>query len=252
MQAYGEKFARIYDLRWGGFARYVGPKLVDFYNATETSARHPTVLDLCCGAGHLSRVFLDEGFSLLGIDLSPSMIEHARRRNRGFIASGLAEFRIADARSFDTESRYGLVVSTFDAMNHLDDGGELSACFGCVRRAMVQEGYFAFDINTERGLLGWNGLEVDDTHEMTIISRGVFGAGMSRAYTHVSGFYRESEECYSRFEETVYNTVFPVADVLACLSDAGFSDVRVTHDADFSRDVLSPEKLERVFFIARP
>lgn len=252
MQAYGERFARIYDLRWGGFARYVGPKLVEFYNGTASSARHPTVLDLCCGAGHLSRVFLDEGFLLLGLDLSPAMIEYARRRNRGFIADGVAEFRIADARSFRTESRYGLVVSTFDAMNHLDDGEELLACFSCVRRAMVDEGYFAFDINTERGLLGWNGLEVDDSQEMTIISRGVFGSGMSRAYTHVSGFYLESGDCYARFEETVYNTVFSVADVVARLSEAGFSDVRVTHDADFSRDVLSPEKLDRVFFIARP
>jgi SAM-dependent methyltransferase len=252
MQVYGDDFAGVYDLRWGGFANYVGPKIVDFYNKTSTAARHPRVLDLCCGAGHLSRILLEEGFAVVGLDLSPGMLAHAEKRNRRFIAHGMAEFRLADARDFVVERPFGLVVCTFDAVNHFDDTDELEACFRCVRAALVEEGVFMFDINTERGLRHWNGLEVDDSEEITIISRGVFGVGMSRAYTHVSGFRKRSDGCYTRFEETVYNTVFSVEDVLVRLDAAGFRDVRATHDSDFGKDLLDPEDSSRVFFVARP
>jgi SAM-dependent methyltransferase len=251
MQAYGEEFAGIYDLRWGGFARYIGPRLVELFNHTIVGATKPRILDLCCGAGHLARILLEEGFSVLGIDLSPAMLEWAKARNRAFITAGLARFEVGDARDFEVTESFGIVVSTFDAMNHLDSLDELGSAFRCVHRALVDGGHFVFDINTRKGLEHWNGLEVDESRELTIISRGVFGSNMSRAYTHVSGFRRRSEQCYTRFEETVYNTVFQVTDVVSALSDAGFSDVRLTHDSDFTVDLVLPEQQERVFFIAK-
>ena len=58
MQAYGERFARIYNLRWGGFANEVAPRLRDFYAHTAAGQTGAAVLDLCCGTGQLARHFL--------------------------------------------------------------------------------------------------------------------------------------------------------------------------------------------------
>jgi ubiquinone/menaquinone biosynthesis C-methylase UbiE len=39
------------------------------------------VCDMACGAGHIARFLRDNGTSVIGLDLSPGMIEQARQRN---------------------------------------------------------------------------------------------------------------------------------------------------------------------------
>lgn len=46
--------------------------------------RHGTVLDMPCGTGRLAEVLLQEGFYLVGVDISPVMLEVAQRRLKRF------------------------------------------------------------------------------------------------------------------------------------------------------------------------
>jgi SAM-dependent methyltransferase len=50
------------------------------------------VLDIGCGPGHVGRFLADRGREVMGIDLSPAMIEQARRLNPGMT------FEVADMR----------------------------------------------------------------------------------------------------------------------------------------------------------
>jgi SAM-dependent methyltransferase len=45
--------------------------------------RHGEVCDMGCGPGHVARYLRDAGTNVFGLDLSPGMLEHARRRNPG-------------------------------------------------------------------------------------------------------------------------------------------------------------------------
>jgi len=64
------------------------------------------VADLGCGPGHVARYLHQQGVTMVGIDLSPQMIEEARRLNPEL------EFRVGDMRTLDlsTESLTGVVA----------------------------------------------------------------------------------------------------------------------------------------------
>ncbi len=249
MQAYGKGFAKVYNLRWSGFARQVAPLILDFYAATPMGQENKTVLDLCCGTGHLAVHFLEKGYRVVGLDLSEPMLHYARENARRYVETGQATFVQGDARDFTLNERFGLVVSTFDALNHLDNEQELRRCFQCVYA--VSDGYFVFDLNTQLGLRRWNSIQVDDGDDTAlIITRGIYDGHSDKAWTKITGFLRLPGGLYERFDETVFNTVFAVAKVKEALLDVGWKTAYCARIQDLKTPLDEPEKEGRVFIVA--
>lgn len=99
------------------------------------------VLDVGCGTGCHLEQFLAAGYSVTGIDASPSMLAHARERCAGDAVT-LCE---ADARNFDLGESFDLVVSLFHIVSYLTTDEDLSAAFACVNRHLDPGGLFVFD-----------------------------------------------------------------------------------------------------------
>jgi SAM-dependent methyltransferase len=250
MQAYSRTFARIYNKRWTHFAHRVAPLIVDFYASTPTGERNHPVLDLCCGTGQLCLYFLEEGYRVTGIDLSEHMLLYARENASAYVENGQARFIQADATDFSVDDQFGLVVSTFDALNHLDGQAALEECFRSVFAALVPGGLFIFDLNTRAGLLRWNTIRVDDSEEAMIVTRGIYDGQGDRAYTKVSGFIHTANGLYERFDETVFNYVFDLAWVRETLLRAGWQAAYCARIDDLTTPVSDPEQEDRVFFVA--
>lgn len=251
MQAYGRAFARVYNKRWTGFAHRVGPLIAEFYASTAPGKAKRPVLDLCCGTGQLALHFLEQGYQVTGLDLSEHMLQYAKENASAYAESGQAEFVQADAANFFLDRRFGLVASTFDALNHLESREALQACFQSVFAVLIEDGYLIFDLNTRAGLMRWNNLSVDDSDEAMIVTRGIYDGQGNRAYTRVSGFIRAANDKYDRFEETVYNTVFDMAWVRDALLQAGWRDVHAARLEALAAPIAEPEREGRVFFVAR-
>lgn len=250
MQAYGDGFARVYNKRWVSFARQVSPFLLEFYAGLPLAQSNRLVLDLCCGTGQLAVYFLERGYQVIGLDLSAAMLHYACENTQRFIDSGQARFVQADATDFTLEERFGLVVSTFDALNHLSDLQALQHCFGCV--AAVTDGYFIFDLNTRMGLRRWNSIEVDDSREdMTIVNHGIYDVTSERAWMKVTGFVRNADGLYERFEQTAYNTVFAMDAVKVALLATGWQHVYFARLQDLKTPLEDPEAEGRVFVVAQ-
>ncbi|MGQ9545599.1 MAG: class I SAM-dependent DNA methyltransferase [Dehalococcoidia bacterium] len=249
MQAYGRIFAHVYDAKWGAFVREVAPFLLDFYAATPMSRNHKPVLDLCCGTGHLALYFLERGYRVVGIDLSEHMLHLAELKARKYVESGQARLVLADASDFALDESFGLVVSTYDSLNHLESEQSLRRCFQCIRA--VCRGFFIFDLNTRSGLRAWNSIHVDESSEHAlIVNRGVYDGHGDKAWMRISGFFRMDGGQFERFEETVYNTVFEMEAVRQALLDTGWSDVRFARIRDLTTPLAEPEKERRVFVVA--
>lgn len=250
MQAYGPGFARVYNLRWSGYAQRVAPALIAFYEQRGGGPAQGSVLDLCCGTGLLAWHFLQRGYRVTGLDLSAPMLEYARQTAGDYARTGQATFVHADASDFSLDERFGLVVSTYDALNHLESLDALRRCFGCVAR--VCDGWFIFDLNTRAGLRRWSSIEVDESRDdSVIITRGGYDGHGDRAWMHVSGFLLARDGLYERFSETVFNSVYPMDAVRAALLETGWSDAYFATAEDLSRPVDDPERLTRVFVVAR-
>ena len=249
MQAYGPGFARVYNSRWSGFVRQVAPQIQDFYERTAIGRANRTLLDVCCGTGQLAVHFLEQGYRVVGIDLSQPMLRYAEDNAREYIDTHRAVFIQADATNFSLGERFGLVVSTFDALNHLADEQALRQCFQCVFN--VCDGIFIFDLNTRRGLERWNGVNIDDSDEDTLlIIRGIYDGESNKAWTRITGFSRTSDGLFERFVQTAFNTAFEMAQVRKMLLEIGWRRVHFACSGELAVPIDDPEAEGRVFVVA--
>ncbi len=250
MQAYNASFARIYNMRWARFAQTIAPQLRAVYEDTPVGRQNHTLLDLCCGSGQLAQHFLDAGYEVTGLDLSEPMLEYARSNTAPYLVTGQIRFVHADASNFILEDRYGLVVSTFDALNHLPDFDALKGCFRSAFPVLVDGGMFIFDLNTLEGLRRWTNFSLEDTAELMLVMRAVFDETSQKAYSYISGFVQNANGLYERFEETTAETAFSLDAVRQSLLETGFRSVRMARSADLTVPVENPEREHRIFIIA--
>lgn len=249
MQGYGEGFARVYNQVWTGFSQHIAPKILEFYSRQAIASHNQTLLDLCCGTGQLSLYFLERGYSVTGLDLSNAMLHYAADSARAFVESGQARFVQGDAAAFTLDEAFGLVVSAYDALNHLPDMDALRGCFRSVRAVIAPGGKFIFDLNTREGLKRWNHINIQETDDLLLVNRGIYDGG-DKAYARINGFIREDDGRYSRFEQVVYNTAFDMAQVHDLLLSTGWQDACFARIDDLAIPLDEPEREGRVFVVA--
>jgi SAM-dependent methyltransferase len=250
MQAYTSSFAHVYNKLWAGFANQLAPRLLDYYQRFPISRENRTVLDVCCGTGQLAAHLLKNGYRVIGIDSSEGMLQHASENCAPYVAAGQARFIQADAACFTLDTQVGLAVSTYDALNHLEDMAALRSCFGCVLASLAEDGQFLFDLNTRKGLQSWNGISVEDNRDALIISRGIYDEEAGRATIRITGFMPAEGGLYERFEETAFNTLFDLQAVKTVLLEAGWRSVHFARSQDLSTPVDDPEAERRIFVVA--
>lgn len=250
-QGYGEKFARIYNLRWTAFAGSVAPAIHSLYEKLPIAASNRRLLDVACGTGQLVSWFAEKGYTCTGLDASEHMLAYARRNAAAAVKAGRVDFVVSDASRFHLDRGYGLVVSTFDALNHLPDRDSLASCFSCVFQALAPGGCFIFDLNTAKGLRLWNSISVEETDELFILNRGIHAEAMGRAYVKITGFIKADRGMFERFEQTAYNTVFSMREVEQDLDRSGFRNAYFTTAKDLAARNDDPEDLTRAFIVTR-
>ncbi len=251
MQAYASDFAPVYNKLWGWFSNQLAPRILDYYQSFPISQWNRNVLDVCCGTGQLAAHFLKNGYRVIGIDSSEGMLRIARENNADCVQADQAQFVCADAACFALHTQVGLAVSTYDALNHLEDMDALRGCFHSVFASLADEGVFVFDLNTRKGLQSWNGISIEDSRDAVLINRGIFDEGMGRATVRITGFIPLENGTYERFEETAFNTLFDVAAVKATLEETGWRQVHFARSNDLSKPVDDTEAERRIFIVAQ-
>jgi len=105
---------------------------------------HGLVADLGCGPGHVARYLHDQGVRMLGIDLSPRMIDSARQRTPDI------EFRVGDMRALDLPDAALAGIVAFYSLIHIDES-EMGATLRELRRVLAPGGLLlvAFHIGEE-------------------------------------------------------------------------------------------------------
>lgn len=101
------------------------------------------ILDLGCGTGQLAQQLLIKGYKVTGIDGSEEMLRLARENAPG------GKFIVADARYFEFLSIFDAVVSTNCVFNYIMNFEELRSVFRNVHTALVENGLFVFNLETE-------------------------------------------------------------------------------------------------------
>ena len=250
-QAYSDQFSDIYNFsRWKSFSETVAPKIHNFYQR-RVSTLPSVMLDVCCGGGQLANYFLKHDFEVFGFDLSERMIYHAKNNNKEFIDRGDAHFFVKNAVNFTFDEKFSLITATYDAMNHIETKTELEKAFSSIFKVLSNDGFFIFDMNTEKGLENWNGIFVEDHKEMMVVNRGFFNKPEGKAFNKTSGFIQVKKDLYKRFDELLFNKVYKIKDVREILLSIGWSKVHFASSKSLEKEINEPEKENRVFIIAK-
>jgi SAM-dependent methyltransferase len=214
-KGYKDDLAYIHDVGFGDFANNSAPGLLHILRQNKITTG--LVVDLGCGSGIWARELSDAGYDVLGIDISPAMIELARKRvPRGeFRVESLLRARLPECDA---------VTSLGECLNYLFDRGntigQLRRLFGRIYAALKPGGVFVFDIaepgrgkgprQKHREGKDWAVLvEVDEDPRTNLLTRRITS-------------FRKIGDLYKRDEETHRLRLYKKSEIANQLRETGF------------------------------
>lgn len=112
------------------------------------------VLEIACGTGRLGLELIRAGADYFGLDAAEGMLGRFREKWRERVGAGEAPVACGDMRRFELQRRFGLVLITFNSLQHLQSDAEVLDTFACCRRHLEPDGLFVFDVfNPDRRIL---------------------------------------------------------------------------------------------------
>jgi SAM-dependent methyltransferase len=139
--------AKIYDRIWGKRDYDAEVKFLH-----EQFKKHGcrSVIDIGCGTGNHALLLSRLGYDVMGVDVSPTMLEMARSKNRGTKACFI-KGDMKHPGSFASKTRrFDAAISLGHASSHLYSDKDLRVFLQGVRRALRKNGLFVFNANNAR------------------------------------------------------------------------------------------------------
>jgi SAM-dependent methyltransferase len=120
---------------------------IAFYVEEAKDAAGP-VLEIGCGTGRILIPTARAGVEIVGLDLSPHMLEVCRTRLESEPSSVQAKVRLvqADMREFDLSRSFKLITVPFRPFQHLATAADQLACLASIRRHMADDGRLILDL----------------------------------------------------------------------------------------------------------
>jgi SAM-dependent methyltransferase len=148
---YWEERARRFAGEGAGLAAVCAYGMPEFYNraidfeqrlALAPWLRVPAgtrILDLGCGVGRWSRLLAARGASVTGVDISPTMIDEARRRARREGVTDRCRFHVSDISDLEVAGEFDLVLGV-TVLQHILDPSALRTALMAMRSRVAAGG----------------------------------------------------------------------------------------------------------------
>jgi SAM-dependent methyltransferase len=235
---YTNSFAAFYERYNTGWIREFAPKLADYLAQTQAADR--SILDLCCGTGESASVFCEAGWQVVGLDLSPAMLDIAREKLASMIEAGKVSLVEADATDFVLPKPVGACVCLDGALNHLETLSQLERCFAAVSATLFEGGQFVFDLFEPSHFHHWHNITFIEKPDAVVVKRGVWDDNARMGMLRVSGAFDE-DSTYLRVEQTLRSRTFSPSEVASALASAGL--VAAECDIECTSAGMRPEAL---------
>jgi SAM-dependent methyltransferase len=99
------------------------------------------VLDLCCGSGRHSRALARRGYEVVGVDLSPVLLQLAEEQNRYPQLS----FTRCDMRNIPFRNEFDIVVNLFTSFGYFSSDEENASVIQNMAKALKMNGEVVID-----------------------------------------------------------------------------------------------------------
>jgi SAM-dependent methyltransferase len=161
------------------------PGEIDFYRAFSTKVKSEggTILEVACGTGRIAIRLAQDGFNVVGLDMSPHMISVAAQKSKGLESVHWVE---GDMRAFQIEETFDLALIPGHAFQNLNTPQDQVACLECIKQHLIPGGILVIHLdhmNVEN--VRWLG-------ELCGEKRGVFEAAEQFQHPHTARQTRAS------------------------------------------------------------
>jgi SAM-dependent methyltransferase len=199
---------------------------------------------------------------MIGLDSSIEMLQVAKSKVEAFSDEPLQEkvqFIQEDMRSFEVPEKVDVVISFFDSLNYLLEEDALRNTFDSVFRALVEGGYFVFDMNTIFGLSQYwsKGTDVREENGLLSVWRNSFNRRQKTARLDLTLFVREESPgrstgegspVYYRIDEFHEERGYSPREIELNLMAAGFQDIHIYKHLKFQ---VSTRTTNRIMVVAK-
>ncbi|MFC1537661.1 class I SAM-dependent methyltransferase, partial [Gemmatimonadota bacterium] len=193
------------------------------------------ILDLCCGQGRYSMLLAEEGYNVVGLDLSKDLLAVADQRWKVAGASGAdnsGRLRLvrADMRRIPFVDAFHVMINMFTSFGYFDRDSDNQAVLDTSARALHNRGRFMIDyLNRDQVLKNLVGEDDSEIEGLTLRqSRRISQDGL-RVEKNVQVTGPEGEDSYN---ESV--RLYSLSEMETMLDHSGFSLEEVFGDYDCS------------------
>jgi SAM-dependent methyltransferase len=103
------------------------------------------ILEIGCGTGNYTKILLDRGYNVTGVDISENMLNIAKQKC-------ICNFLRGDIRNIVIKEKFDTCLAMFAVMGYITGTFDIIKALRNIRAHMERAGLFVFDV--------WNGLAV--------------------------------------------------------------------------------------------
>lgn len=215
----------------------------------EKYSKRPTLmLDLACGTGNFSNELAKRNIQVIGVDISPEMLNIAKEKSEKEGVDVL--YLCQDASELDLYGTVDGAVCCMDSINHITDKEVLAKAFKKVSLFLEPDCLFVFDVNTpykHKEILGNNTFVIEEDNVYCVWQNEYFEEESLTEIT-LDFFEKQKNGDYTRSEQFIEERAYTVKELTSLLENAGFSVEAVFSDMSFEP---LKETSERAVFVAK-
>lgn len=205
------------------------------------------ILDLACGTGEMSSRLARKGYKVIGVDLSPEMLEIAQEKS---YSNNLQVIYVnQDLKELELHKKSDSVISFCDGFNYILDQNDLLNIFKKINTYLNDNGLFIFDISSEyklKNVLGQNVFS-DTGEEVTYIWENYYDEETKILEFDLTIFTKEND-LYKREEETHYQRAYSIDEIKSIMQESGFELLDILNT---NTNEKVSETAERIMFIGK-
>lgn len=233
------KFAEIYDIFMKGVNYNSWYRFLRKY-----IKKSGKILDLGCGTGEFIWRFLRDGYEVVGIDISESMLNVARNKldKRGY--GGKYELFKEDIIKYNHNEKVDYIVCNFDTVNYFENEDNFEKFVQVCKNNLKNNGLLIFDVVTEDIFeeIFENDIFLDEEEEYTSIWRHE-KLSEKRHLVEIDLFIRENmgENLFRKYNDKQYKYIYDLNWIVDIVRENGFEIVDSASNGEFGEG--------RIFFI---
>ena len=201
-----EGYARYYDLLYGdkdyrAEVTYL-EGLIERFGVSEPreGGADKRLLELGCGTGNHGTIFVEDGFSVCGVDFSEEMLSGARKRIEGLPEGVARKIKVShgDVRTVRLDERFDYITCPFHVINYQTTDSDLKELLETAAFHLEEGGLFIFDcwygpaVESDRPELRVKRVE-DKEYRITRIAEPEMDAAARRVDVRYELFITEKE-----------------------------------------------------------